>query len=64
MKNFVNVNLMTHSKNAVNQLESHNKDRENIDYLLDVDDRLENYHESFNVMEDVIQIVKVSARNI
>jgi len=61
MKDFISVSLMTHSKDYISQVESHNINREDIDYLLDEEDRLGNYSESFSPVEDVVQIVNVSA---
>jgi len=61
MRNYISVNLMTHNKSKLSLLESHNKYRENIPYLLNEEDRLENYSETFNLSEDVVQMINVSS---
>ncbi|PHO13745.1 hypothetical protein CPG38_01775 [Malaciobacter marinus] len=61
MKNYICFNLITHNKSKLSLLESHNKYRENIPYLLDEEDRLDNYSETFNVSEDVVQMINVSS---
>lgn len=52
---------MTHSKDSLSQLENHNKHREDIDYLLDEKDSLENYSENFAPVEDIVQLINVSS---